>query len=90
LQQIVEPLDLKDRAPKWSGRESAQGQPATVSLSLEGVPLDRIAALLERFSAEQDISVPAFTLERSGGSAERFDFSATLVDVSSGAGSSAF
>ncbi|OGH58390.1 MAG: hypothetical protein A3G34_13765 [Candidatus Lindowbacteria bacterium RIFCSPLOWO2_12_FULL_62_27] len=90
LQRIVEPLDLKDRSPKWSGREAGAGQPATVTLSLEGVPLERIAALLEQVSAERDITVPSFLLERSGASVERFDFSATFVDPSPAAGSSAF
>lgn len=82
LQKSVETLDLKDRSPKWSGKESSQGQPATVSFSVEGVPFDRLALLLERFSVEPNVAVPAFLLERSGASAERFDFSATFIEVS--------
>lgn len=84
LQKAVEQMDIKDRSPKWSAKEASQGQPSTVTLSLEGVPFDRIAGLLERLSVEPDVAVPAFMLERSGASAERFDFSATFIDISAG------
>ncbi len=84
LQKTVEQLDLKDRSPKWSGKEASQGRPAMVSLSLEGVPFDRIAVLLEKFSTEPRIAVPACLIERSGASAERFDFSATFIEQSTG------
>lgn len=85
LQRTVEQQDLKDRAPKWSGKEASQGQPATVTLSLEGVPFDRITVLLEQFSVEPGIAVPAFLIERSGASAERFDLSATFIEQPAGA-----
>ena len=84
LQKTVEQLDLKDRAPKWSGKEASQGQPATVTSSLEGVPFDRIAVLLEKFSTEPNIAVPAFLIDRSGASAERFDFSAAFIEQPAG------
>lgn len=71
--------DLKDRAPKWSGKDASGGQAAGVTLSVEGVPFERLSALLERLSTESDVSVPAFRVERSGASKERFDFAATFA-----------
>lgn len=80
LQRSVDQLGLKDRAPKLSAGASSPGQPSSVSLSVEGVPFDRIAELLDLISAEPDVAVPIFQLERSGASDERFDLTATFVE----------
>lgn len=82
LQKSVEQFGLKDRSPKWSSGSGAPGQPSTVTLSLEGVPFDAVSQLLERFSADAAVAVVLFKIERSGPSGERFDLSASFVDLS--------
>lgn len=80
LQRSVDQLGLKDRAPKLSAGVASPGQPSSVSISVEGVPFDRISELLERISAEPDVAVPVFQLERSGVSDDRFDLTATFIE----------
>ncbi len=84
LQRSVDQMGLKDRAPKLSAGPASPGQPASVSVSIEGAPFDRIAELLERISSDAAVASPQFRLERSGASDERFDFSATFVEIRGG------
>lgn len=84
MQKSVEGLGLKDRAPKLSAVPTTPGAPPQVSLSMEGVPFDRIVLLLEGISGEPDVQISSFRIERSGGSDERFDFSATFIQSTTG------
>jgi hypothetical protein len=75
LQKALDQMDFADRSPKMSG-----GGASPVTLSLEGVPFDRISRLLERLSQDPSLTTPSFRLERSGASPDRFDFSASFTE----------
>ncbi len=85
LQKAIEQNGLKDRSPKLSSGPATPNSPASTTLSMEGVPVERIAYFLEQLSIDPAILVPAFKLERSGASDERFDLSTTLVEYVSDA-----
>ena len=75
LQKILDQMDFSDRSPKLSG-----GGASPVTLSLEGVPFDRISRLFELLAADPNMATRSFRIERSGASADRFDFSASFTE----------